>query len=81
MSSLDQEVLLLRQKVGKLERQVAFLLDHLKLEYVEEANLDVSPEVLELVKKGKMTQAVVQFRKETGFGLKEAKDFVESIEA
>ena len=78
--SLDREVLELRQQVGKLERQVAFLLDHLGLEYNEEPNVEVSPEILDLVRKGKTLKAISLFRQETGFGLKEAKEFIESLE-
>ena len=78
--SLDREVLELRQQVGKLGRQIAFLLDHLGLEYHEEPNVDVSPEILDLVRRGKTMEAINQFRRETGFGLKEAKEFIDSLE-
>ncbi|MBN1977212.1 MAG: hypothetical protein JW918_07400 [Anaerolineae bacterium] len=78
--SLDREVLELRQQVGKLERQMAFLLDHLGLEYREEPNAGVSPEVLELVRRGDTAGAVNQFRRETGFGLREAKEFIDSLD-
>ena len=78
--SLDREVLELRQQVGKLERQVSFLLDHLGLEYREEPNTGVSPEILELVRRGKTIEAIQQFRRETGIGLKEAKEFIDSLE-
>ena len=78
--SLDREVLELRQQVGKLERQVTFLLEHLGLEYREEPNVGVSPEILELVRRGKTIKAINLFRQETGFGLKEAKEFIESLD-
>jgi ribosomal protein L7/L12 len=78
--SLDREVLELRQQVGRLERQVAFLLNHLGLEYREESNAGVSPEILDLVRRGKTMEAISQFRRETGFGLKEAKEFIDSLE-
>jgi ribosomal protein L7/L12 len=78
--SLDREVLELRQQVGKLARQIAFLLDHLGLEYHEEPNAGVSPEIIELVRRGDTMGAINLFRRETGFGLKEAKDFIESLE-
>jgi hypothetical protein len=78
--SLDREVLELRQQVGKLERQVAFLLDHLGLEYREGPNAGVSPEILGLVRRGDMMGAIRLYREETGFGLKEAKEFIESLE-
>jgi ribosomal protein L7/L12 len=79
--SLDSEVLQLRQRVGKLERQVSFLLEHLELEFREDPNAGVSPEILELVRRGKTLEAIAQFRRETGFGLREAKEFIESLEA
>ena len=79
--SLDYEVLELRQRVGKLERQIAFLLEHLRLEYREEPNAGVSPEILELVRGGDKLRAIKLFREETGLGLKEAKEFIESLEA
>ena len=78
--SLDHEVMEMWQRVGKLERQVSFLLEHLELEYREEPNTGASPEVLELVRRGMTVKAIQQFRRETGFGLKEAKEFIESIE-
>ncbi len=78
--SLDREVLELRQQVAKLERQVAFLLDHLDIEYHEEPNAGVSPEILDLLRRGKTLKAISLFRRETGLGLKEAKEFIESIE-
>jgi ribosomal protein L7/L12 len=77
---LDHEVLELRQKVGKLERQVTFLLDHLGLEYHEDPNTGVSPEILELVRAGRTIEAIRLFREETGFGLKQAKEFIESLQ-
>jgi ribosomal protein L7/L12 len=77
--SLDREVLELRRQVGKLECQVSFLLDHLGLEYREEPNAGVSPEILELVRRGDTMGAINLFRRETGFGLKEAKEFIDSL--
>jgi ribosomal protein L7/L12 len=64
-----------------LGRQVAFLLDHLGLEYREEPNAGVSPEILDLVRRGDTIGAIRLYREDTGFGLKEAKEFIESLEA
>ena len=36
MARKDTEIYALKQRVKKLERQVAFLLDHLRLDYPEE---------------------------------------------
>jgi ribosomal protein L7/L12 len=68
------------QRLGKLERQVAFLLEHLGLEYREGPHAGVSPEILELVRRGDKIGAIKLFREETGFGLREAKEFIESLE-
>ena len=78
--SVDREVLELEMRVAQLERQVAFLLDHLALEYREEPDGGVSPEIIELVRRGRKIQAIKLFRQETGVGLREAKEFVESLE-
>ena len=77
---VDREVLELRQQVRKLERQVAFLFEQLGLEYREEPNAGVSPEILDLVRGGETLRAIKLFRKEMGVGLKVAKEFIESIE-
>ena len=80
MSYQDRETFELRQRVAKLERQVAFLMDNLRLEYREEPNQGVSPEVMDLIRQGRKIQAIKLFRQETGVGLREAKEFIESLE-
>lgn len=79
--SLDSEVLQLRQRVGKLERQVSFLFERPGLECHDVPNAGVSPEILELVRRGKTVEAIALFERETGFGLEEAKEFIESLES
>jgi ribosomal protein L7/L12 len=76
----DRHIIELAQRVGRLERQIAFLLEHLGLEYEDAPTEDVSPAVLELVRMGKKIQAIKLFREETGYGLKEAKDFIDSLD-
>lgn len=76
----DRHILDLAQRIAKMERQIAFLLEHLGLEYEDDPTEDVSPAVLELVRMGKKIQAIKLFREETGFGLKEAKDFIDSLD-
>jgi len=75
----EHEIFELRQQIRKLERQVVFLLEHLGLEHREEANAGVSPEVLDLVRKGKKMGAIKLYREEMGCGLKAAKEFIDSI--
>ena len=80
MSHTDHEISELRQRVAKLERQIAFLLERLRLEYPEEAGQGVSPETIDLVQRGKKIQAIKLFRQETGAGLSDAKEFIDSLE-
>ena len=79
MVSVDYEILQLRQRVSKLERQVAFLLENRGLEYAEEPNQGVSPEIMDLVRQGRKIEAIRLFREENSVGLREAKEFIESL--
>jgi hypothetical protein len=62
-------------RLGRLERKVDLILKHLGLDPNQEVNL----EILELMKSGQKIQAIKLYRKQTGAGLKEAKDYVESL--
>lgn len=42
-------------------------------------NSGVDPQILQLVREGKKIEAIKLYRESTGVGLKEAKDFVESL--
>ena len=80
MATVEYEILQLRQRVSKLERQVAYLLDHLRLQYAEDPHQGVSPEILDLLRQGRKIQAIKLFREETGTGLREAKEFIDSLD-
>lgn len=84
MSQLDHEIFELKQRLAKLERQMAFVLRNSGLEYpleqLGEPGSWVSPEIVDLVRQGKKIQAIKLFRQETGAGLKDAKEFIESLE-
>ena len=75
---IEQEVFQLRQRVAKLERQVAFLMEALDLAYQDEPGA-VSPEIIRLVQQGRKIAAVKLYREMTGVGLKAAKTFIESL--
>ena len=79
MTSYDHEIFELRQRVTRLENQIAFILQQQGLHY-REGKTGVSPEVINLMRQGKKIQAIKQYRQETGVGLKEAKDFVDSLD-
>ena len=76
----EREIFELRQRVDKLEHQVAFLMANLGVEYQDEPNQGVSPEIMDLVRRGKKMQALKLFRQETGADLKTAKEFIDSLE-
>ncbi len=80
MSYVEHELFQLRQRVTKLERQIAFLMENLGVEYEDEPD-QVSPEIIELVRRGKKLEAIKLYREETGVGLKAAKEFIDSLEA
>ena len=60
---------------SRLERKIDLILKHLGLD----PNQDVDPRVTELMKAGQKIQAIKLYREQTGAGLKEAKDYVESL--
>ena len=80
MSYTDSEIFDLRQRVAKLERQVAFLIQSSGLRYVDEPPSGVSPEIMDLVQRGQKIQAIKLYRQETGVGLREAKEFIDALD-
>jgi ribosomal protein L7/L12 len=80
MSYADYEYTALRQRVEKLERLVARLMDEVGLEPDEELDSGPSPEIVDLIRRGEKLEAIKLYREKTGVGLKEAKEFVESLQ-
>ena len=64
---------------AQLERQVEFLLGRAGLTYPDEPDQGVSPEILDLVRQGRKIEAIKLFRAEHHGGLREAKEFIESL--
>jgi ribosomal protein L7/L12 len=79
MARRDEEVIALRRRVSKLERQVNFLLNHLQINYPEETDSEITQEIIELVRMGRKIEAIRLYRELTGVGLKEAKEAVEAL--
>jgi hypothetical protein len=63
------------QRLRSLERRVDLILKHLGID----PNQGINPQVQELMKAGQKIQAIKLYRELTGAGLKEAKDYVESL--
>lgn len=79
MSSADREIAELKRRVTQLEAQMAFLLRSLGIEHPDPPTWEASPEILALVRQGKMAEAIKLFRQETGASLKDAKTFIETL--
>lgn len=58
-----------------LERKVDLILKHLGID----PNQGVDEKIMELMKAGQKIEAIKLYREQTGVGLKEAKDYVESL--
>ena len=58
---------------------MAFLLQSQSLEYRDEPDQGPSAEMINLVRAGKKIEAIKLYREMTGVGLKQAKDFVDSL--
>ena len=59
----------------RLERKIDLILKHLGIA----PNQGVDEKIMELIKAGEKIQAIKLYREQTGAGLKEAKDYVESL--
>lgn len=77
--SQNRQLVDLRERVEKLERTVEFLLTQLKLEYHDQPPIKPHDDLRALVQQGNTIEAIRLYRERTGVGLKEAKDFVESL--
>lgn len=82
-AELYQRVNELTSKVALLERQVDFLLRHLRLTYVDISGPSGEPpwmgEVRQLANQNRMIDAIKVYRENTGAGLAEAKRAVEAL--
>jgi ribosomal protein L7/L12 len=69
--------------IARLERKTDFILKQLNLEYTDQPEDSIPPNLVEaydMLKQGKRLQAIQIYRKQTGVGLDEAKLAIEKIE-
>jgi ribosomal protein L7/L12 len=71
-------------RIGRLERQVAYLLQHLGIDPEVAAGQPAgstfgSPELLDAIQRGKLINAIKIYRELTGASLSQAKSAVEKI--
>jgi len=62
-------------RLQRVEKKLDAIISHLGVVI----NPGVDPQLIELVRAGKKIEAIKLYRESTGVGLKEAKDFVESL--
>ena len=66
------------QRIARLETKIDLLLEHAGLTY--EPFKGVPEAVVEALKDGQKILAIKRYREATGTGLKEAKDFIDSLD-
>ena len=73
------EIYALKQKVAELERKLNFVMEALRLQY-SDVPAAQDGEVIEMIKRGNLIEAIKLYREQTGLGLKEAKDAVDELQ-
>jgi len=74
-----QELEEIKMRLTKLESQMDFLFRRMGIASRDVPEWSASPDILELVKKGDKNAAIRAFMDETGAGLKDAKNYIESL--
>jgi ribosomal protein L7/L12 len=75
----SQNIADLQQRVAQLERTVAYLMDQLHIQYVDQPRIEVSADVFALVKAGNKIGAIKLYREQTGADIKQAKDIIDRL--
>jgi ribosomal protein L7/L12 len=78
----NDEVSSLARRIRRLEQKVDMIMQHLGLEFDDdETGGSIDPAIIEAIKRNNKIEAIKIYRDQTGFGLKEAKDVIDEIEA
>jgi ribosomal protein L7/L12 len=77
--SNEQDILALRARVRELEDRLAFVYQHLRIEYVDNPEA-ANAKVIGLIKAGNKIEAIKVYREIYNVGLAEAKRAVDGIE-
>ena len=70
----------LRDRVIRLEGQLAYLYKHLGISFVVETAPGDDPRIIEQLKKGKLLEAIKIYRENTGAGYEDGKAAVEEMQ-
>ena len=74
-----QEIEAIKERIDKLESQMAFLFRRMGIASQEAPNWNVSPKIIEFLKRGDKAAAIRAFMDESGASVKDAKNFIESL--
>jgi ribosomal protein L7/L12 len=78
----NDDISALARRIRLLERKIDMIMEHLGLEFDDdEAGGSIDPAIIEAIKHNNKIEAIKIYRDQTGFGLKEAKDVIDEIEA
>lgn len=80
MTVTDQDYIELLHRVGRMEARIDYLYKQLGYTYVPESQAGDDPRIVDLIKKGKMIDAMRVYREINGATLPEAKAAVEEIQ-
>jgi len=80
MAENNNEIEELKKRIEKLETQMIYLSRQLGISTQEPPKWTASPTVIAFLRKGDKLGAIRAFREETGAGLKDAKNFIESLQ-
>jgi len=78
----NDEFTLLARRVRLLERKIDKILEHLEIDFEDNdvgIAANVSPDVIDWVRRGNIIEAIKVYRSYSGVGLKEAKDVIDEI--
>jgi ribosomal protein L7/L12 len=78
----DDNVTMLARRVRLLEKKIDMIMEHLGLDFEDDEPAgNIDPRVIEQIKRGNKIEAIKLYREQSGFGLKEAKDVIDELEA
>ncbi len=80
-SILNMNISILQRDQKRIESKLNRIIEHLGVPepYIESINDELKDELIKLIEANKKVKAVKKLRDVTGMGLKEAKDYVDSL--
>ena len=80
MADINREIVEIKTRLDRLESRLSFLYRNPGITTQEATGWNASPALILLLQRGDKISAIRAFREETGASLKDAKDFIESLD-